>query len=101
MGGCDEFNKVASVFMAAPVELASYRGVSDADWQRTSILRVERVENGLLEHSENTYYECVRKSIEDQGLIFEPGVHTRWAFHGTDQIESIIEDPMTGFQPLA
>jgi len=97
----EEFRKVATIFKAAPMEPASYLGITDVEWDRTRILSVQRVENGLLEQSENAYYECLRRSIEDQGLTFEPGVHTRWAFHGTDQIESIIEDPMTGFQPLA
>jgi len=27
--------------------------------------------------------------------------HTRWAFHGTDAIEAIIGNPISGFQPLA
>jgi hypothetical protein len=97
----DEYLKVATIFKAAPAEAPSYIGISDAEWQRTAILRVERVENGLLEQSENAYYECLQRSIEDQGLTFQPGVHTRWAFHGTAQIASIIEDPITGFPPLA
>jgi Ca2+-binding EF-hand superfamily protein len=97
----DEFKKVETIFKADPAEPAAYLGMGDTSWRRTTILRVERVENGLLEHSENVYYECLQRSIEDQGLTFEPGVHTRWAFHGTDQVESIVEDPMTGFQPLA
>merc|ERR1711879_464917 len=29
------------------------------------------------------------------------GVHTRWVFHGTDAVESIISNPIAGFQPLA
>jgi hypothetical protein len=99
--GSEEYNNVATIFRSAPPEPASYLGTSDAQWERTCILKIERIENGLLEQSENAYYECLRRSIEDQGLTFEPGVHTRWAFHGTDQVDSIIEDPMTGFQPLA
>jgi hypothetical protein len=97
----EEFKNVTTIFKSAPHEKASYVGTSDLEWGRTSILRVERVENGLLEQSENAYYESMRASIESQGIEFQPGVHTRWAFHGTDQIESIIEDPITGFQPLA
>jgi hypothetical protein len=99
--GSEEYSKVATIFKSSPPEPASYLGTSDAEWERTCILKVERVENGLLEQSENAYYECLRTSIEGQGLTFEPGVHTRWAFHGTDQVDSIVEDPMTGFQPLA
>lgn len=98
--GSEEFSKVSTIFKSAPPEPASYIGMGDAQWRRTVIIKVERVENGLLEHSENAYYECLRRSIEDQGLTFEPGVHTRWAFHGTDQVDSIVEDPITAFQPL-
>jgi len=98
---CDEFAKVVTIFSAAPVEAPTYVGISDFQWSKINILRVERIENGLLEQSENAYYECMQRSIEDQGLPFQPGIHTRWAFHGTDEIESIIEDPITGFQPLA
>jgi Ca2+-binding EF-hand superfamily protein len=97
----DELLKVATIFGAAPAEEPTYQGMSDAEWSRTTVVRVERVENGLLEQSENAYYECLQRSIESQGLSFQPGIHSRWAFHGTEQIESIIEDPITGFQPLA
>jgi len=45
----------------------------------------------------------VRRTFEDQRLEFEPGVHTCWAFHGADAaaLESIITNPVNGFQPLA
>jgi len=35
---------------------------------------------------------------------FEPGTHTVWAFHGSadrQAIESIVTNPVAGFQPLA
>lgn len=99
----EEFAKIETIFRSAPVEPASYRcATQDFQWERTAILRIERVENGLLEiGSTKPYYKSLRRSIEDQGLEFQPGVHTRWAFHGTNAIDSIIMDPMTGFQPLA
>lgn len=97
----NEFQMVATVFRAAPREPAAYGGPNPA-WDRANILRVQRVENGLQEDgSAKPYYAALRKSIEDQGITFEPGVHTRWAFHGTDAIESIINNPLSGFQPLA
>jgi poly [ADP-ribose] polymerase 10/14/15 len=72
-----------------------------AQWANTEILKIERVENGpQMSGSAQPYYESLRKCIEDQGLAFEPGVHTRWAFHGTAAVDSIISNPISGFQPL-
>merc|ERR1719401_29521 len=99
--GCEEFQKVAAVFLDSPKEQAYYRGISDAAWKNTGIIRIERIENGLQETgSAQPYFESLQKSIEDQGISFEPGLHTRWAFHGTSDIESIVNNPMAGFQPL-
>lgn len=33
-------------------------------------------------------------------VSFVPGLHTRWAFHGSSARESIVSDPIAGFQPL-
>lgn len=99
-GGCEEFKAVAAIFTAAPQEPSVYSGGALDIWNRTRIVKVERVENGLLESgSAEPYYEALKRSIEEQGVPFENGVHTRWAFHGTDEIDSIISDPLTGFQP--
>jgi hypothetical protein len=98
----DEFVKVATVFLASPKESPAYGGSDPNAWARTRILRIERVENGLqVDGAEKPYFESLRRSIEDQGLVFEPGVHTRWLFHGTDAVESIVNNPISGFQPLA
>mmetsp|Transcript_90560 Transcript_90560/g.281955 ORF Transcript_90560/g.281955 Transcript_90560/m.281955 type:complete len:147 (+) Transcript_90560:1549-1989(+) len=46
----------------------------------------------------------MRRSLEDQKVEFEPGTHTVWAFHGSADrgaIESIVTNPVAGFQPLA
>merc|ERR1712066_852027 len=51
--------------------------------------------------SAKPYYETLRMALESQGISLEPGVHTRWAFHGTNAIDSIIHNPVAGFQPLA
>lgn len=92
---------VTTVFHSPPREPAIY-GMQNPAWERATILNVQRVENGLQEDgSARPYYAALRKSIEDQGIAFEPGVHTRWAFHGTDAIDSIINNPLSGFQPLA
>lgn len=44
--------------------------------------------------------DAMSRSLEDQGMNFEPGVHTCWAFHGTCDLDSIVSNPMAGFQPL-
>lgn len=99
--GCEEFQKVAAIFRTFPREEAFYRGVTDATWQHTGVVRIERIENGLQEGgSAQPYYESLQKSVEEQGISFEPGLHTRWAFHGTSAIDSIVNNPMAGFQPL-
>lgn len=38
-------------------------------------------------------------ALEDQGVVFKPGVHMRWGFHATSPaaIESIVSDPLHGF----
>jgi len=96
-----EFQMVITVFASSPSEPAAYGGPNPA-WDRTGIARIQRIENGLQEDgSAKPYYAALRASIEDQGVTFEPGVHTRWAFHGTDAIDSIINNPLSGFQPLA
>merc|ERR1712151_69105 len=98
--GTQEFNAVSAMFKSPPVEPPAYSG-SPGVWQRTQITKVERVENKLLERgAAEPYYQSLKRSIEDQGVPFEPGVHTVWAFHGTDAVDSIINDPLTGFQPL-
>jgi Ca2+-binding EF-hand superfamily protein len=98
----EEYAKIATVFLMGPKEPPAYGGCDQTVWARTRILRIERVENGLqVDGAERPYFESLRRSIEDQELVFEPGVHTRWLFHGTDAVESIVNNPMSGFQPLA
>eukprot|EP00929_Paragymnodinium_shiwhaense_P077261 TRINITY_DN3978_c0_g1_i1.p1 TRINITY_DN3978_c0_g1~~TRINITY_DN3978_c0_g1_i1.p1 ORF type:complete len:909 (-),score=172.29 TRINITY_DN3978_c0_g1_i1:48-2774(-) len=97
----EEYRSIVGVFKAVPKERASYCGENQADWDVRPILRIERVENGLqYEATTRPYLEAVKRSIHDQGLAFEPGMHTRWAFHGTDAIDAIVNNPLTGFQPL-
>jgi hypothetical protein len=97
----EEFNKVSFIFLSGSTEQSAYRGMSTATWQSRNILRIERVENGeQLEGSAKPYFDSSRKSIEDQSLIFEPGMHTRWLFHGTNKIDEIVHSSMAGFSPL-
>eukprot|EP00928_Gymnodinium_smaydae_P038233 TRINITY_DN26412_c0_g1_i3.p1 TRINITY_DN26412_c0_g1~~TRINITY_DN26412_c0_g1_i3.p1 ORF type:complete len:574 (-),score=114.05 TRINITY_DN26412_c0_g1_i3:219-1940(-) len=98
----EEFGLICSIFWAAPTEKAAYCGENHAAWERRKVLRIQRVENGAQEDgSVRPYFESLQKAITEQGLTYEPGMHTRWAFHGTDAIDSIVNSPMSGFQPLA
>jgi hypothetical protein len=100
--GSEEFDKVATVFKAAPKEAPAYGGCHPAVWAQTRILRIDRVENGPQNSgSARPYFESLQNSLNDQDVHFEPGVHTRWVFHGTSAVESIVNDPIAGFQPLA
>merc|ERR1719188_1728673 len=42
----------------------------------------------------------MQRGLEQQGLTFRPGLHTRWAFHGSSAVDAIVRDPVAGFQPL-
>lgn len=100
----EEFQRILAIFKAAPREQAAYALSPQATWDSRRILKIERVENHLQqEGSTKPYYESLRRTLEDQGLDFEPGAHTCWAFHGAqpEAIDSIVSNPLAGFQPLA
>jgi hypothetical protein len=98
----NEYENVITMFMEEPTEKAAYCGENYAAWRNITILKVERVENvAQLEGNAKPYFDSLKKSLVEQGIAFEPGVHTRWAFHGTDAIDSIVNNPVAGFQPLA
>jgi hypothetical protein len=102
--GSAEFRRVAAVFRATPREPPAYVFTPQHSWEATRLLRVQRIENGLqTEGASRPYYEAMKRSVQDQGLEFEPGVHTCWAFHGADvdAIDSIVNNPMAAFQPCA
>jgi len=103
--GSQELRRVLEVFRAHPREQPAYLLAPEAAWNAVQVLRVQRVENGLQEDgSVRPYYESLGRSLEEQGVKFEPGAHTCWAFHGTADpfaIESIVTNPVSGFQPLA
>jgi len=101
--GSEEFHQVSSVFHAVPKEPPAYLLSPQAAWDQVQVLNVHRVENGMQEDGcSKPYYDALRRSLADQGVEFEPGVHTCWAFHGAEAgaLESIISNPVAGFQPL-
>jgi hypothetical protein len=96
----EEFRQVCCAFFSGGKEAGAYPG--RPGFERTRILRVERVENGLqTDGCTRPYYDALSSALEDQGVKFEPGVHTTWAFHGSSEVDSIISNPMAGVQPLA
>lgn len=100
----EEFEHIVAAFKAMPREAPAYQQVTPEKWQQVNVVRVERVENGTQEEGcTRPYYHSVRMTFEHQGLDFEPGIHTCWAFHGADAeaIDSIITNEVNGFQPLA
>jgi len=99
-----EFRHVEAAFLAPPREAPAYSDGAQEEWDRVRVVAVHRVENGAaFERSTKPYHDSLRKSVEDQGIEFEPGTHTCWAFHGADAatIQTIVSDPIAGFQPLA
>jgi len=100
----DEFRLVEATFRAPPREAPGCGDGAQEEWARVRVTAVHRVENGgAFERSTKPYHESVRRSLEDQGIEFEPGTHTCWAFHGADAAttQTIVNDPIAGFQPLA
>lgn len=99
----EEWARVVTAFKASPKEAPAYLLYSPAEWERVQVLRIDRVENQTQqEGSTAPYCHALQRSIEDQGVEFEPGVHTCWAFHGADgeALQSIVTNPVVGFQPL-
>jgi len=99
----EEFQRVAAVFQATPKDPPAYMLAPQAAWDRVQIVRLQRIENGVqMDGNTQPYHVSLQMSLEDQGIDFERGVHSCWAFHGTDSdaLESIVNDPVAGFQPL-
>ncbi|CAE7264013.1 PARP10 [Symbiodinium natans] len=102
--GTEEFAHVMALFRAAPKEPPIYSVTPQATWEQVHVRAIHRVENGpQLDGCTKPYFESLRRNLEDQGVEFEPGTHTCWAFHGarSDAIESIVSNTVAGFQPLA
>merc|ERR1719188_699927 len=98
----EEFKQVEGAFLWHPREAPSYPGRADSKFEQVQIVKVQRVENGLqADGCSKPYFDALSRSLEDQGIAFEPGVHTCWAYHGSTEVDSIITNPMAGIQPLA
>eukprot|EP00403_Amphidinium_massartii_P013599 CAMPEP_0178425042 /NCGR_PEP_ID=MMETSP0689_2-20121128/28520_1 /TAXON_ID=160604 /ORGANISM="Amphidinium massartii, Strain CS-259" /LENGTH=829 /DNA_ID=CAMNT_0020046695 /DNA_START=39 /DNA_END=2528 /DNA_ORIENTATION=- len=96
-----EFEKVFSIFRSLPTVARAYPDVTPGLWENRRVRLIERVENASqLEGSVIPYFDTMQRALTSQGLEFEPGIHTRWAFHGSNAVESIIMNPVIGFQPL-
>jgi len=104
VAGSEEFNRVHALFKAQPREPPAYALSPPGTWERVQALRIQRIENvPILDGCTMPYYNSLHRAIEDQGMTFQPGVHTCYAFHGADAnaIDSIVNSPVAGFQPLA
>jgi len=102
--GTEEFAHVMAMFRATPKEPPVYSVTPQATWDQVQVRAIHRVENGpQLDGCTKPYFESLRRNLEDQGVEFEPGTHTCWAFHGarSEAIESIVSNTVAGFQPLA
>ncbi|CAE7415150.1 RE1 [Symbiodinium microadriaticum] len=102
--GTEEFVHVMAMFRATPKEPPVYSVTPQATWDQVQVRAIHRVENGpQLDGCTKPYFESLRRNLEDQGVEFEPGTHTCWAFHGarSEAIESIVSNTVAGFQPLA
>eukprot|EP00443_Scrippsiella_acuminata_P130165 CAMPEP_0115582218 /NCGR_PEP_ID=MMETSP0272-20121206/5548_1 /TAXON_ID=71861 /ORGANISM="Scrippsiella trochoidea, Strain CCMP3099" /LENGTH=1265 /DNA_ID=CAMNT_0003017201 /DNA_START=143 /DNA_END=3938 /DNA_ORIENTATION=+ len=94
-----EFRWVSTAFRSSSRDPSTY-GTIEA--HRLRVVRIQRIENTTQEDGGvQPYYNSVRCSFESMGIEFVPGVHTRWLFHGSSAIDSIVSNPIQGFQPLA
>eukprot|EP00929_Paragymnodinium_shiwhaense_P037355 TRINITY_DN19916_c0_g1_i2.p1 TRINITY_DN19916_c0_g1~~TRINITY_DN19916_c0_g1_i2.p1 ORF type:complete len:689 (+),score=96.19 TRINITY_DN19916_c0_g1_i2:64-2130(+) len=94
----EEFANVLQVFQALGADSCNQRPCGK--WNM-AVSRIQRIENAAQQvGAASAYYDALKESIQRQGMAFEPGVHTRWAFHGTDSIESAVGDSIAGLQPL-
>mmetsp|Transcript_44465 Transcript_44465/g.81184 ORF Transcript_44465/g.81184 Transcript_44465/m.81184 type:complete len:625 (+) Transcript_44465:117-1991(+) len=96
--GSQEHNAVQAIFRANPKVPRAYDSPIQGEWLHSQILKIERVENlGQMLRYVQPQFHAMQWSVTEQGMSFEPGVHTRWAFHGSDAIDQIIRDPV-GFR---
>jgi len=99
--GTEEYAKVETLFKAQPTVPRAYTDMNPGMWQTLEFVRMERVENGMQEDGNaSPYCRALERGIQAQGLRFRPGLHTKWAFHGSSAVEEIVSNPIAGFQPL-
>jgi hypothetical protein len=91
----DEFFAVEQVFCSNPSDKNYNFG---HDWEGKQIRRIDRVQARGQLQAIDAYYLSLQKSLESQGTRFVNGVHTRWLFHGSPAIDSIVSDPLNGFK---
>jgi hypothetical protein len=91
----DEFLAVQQIFRSNPDGKTYSFG---NDWAAKRIHRIDRVQAPEQLEAADAHYVSVQKSLERQGTNFVNGVHTRWLFHGSSAIDSIISDPLNGFK---
>lgn len=97
-----EARLVATAFRASARDPSTYGTVARDRWARMRIVRIQRVENGAQQDAGiKAYHDSVKTACESMGVEFVPGVHTRWLFHGSSALDSIVSNPLQGFQPLA
>mmetsp|Transcript_41971 Transcript_41971/g.96358 ORF Transcript_41971/g.96358 Transcript_41971/m.96358 type:complete len:743 (+) Transcript_41971:68-2296(+) len=97
----EEFRMIATMFRAVPKVAREYPDLPGNVWEKRQIRMIQRVENASqCEGSFIPYYDFMNKLLSAQGLEFEPGIHTRWLFHGSNAVDSIVYNPFFSFQPL-
>jgi len=94
--GCEEHRHVLTIFGSTPKQRRNRHGpIPGNPW----VLRVERVENrGQEEGVVGGYLGSLERDLASQGLRLQPGLHTRWVFHGTQAVESVVFSEK-GFDP--
>ncbi|CAK0826237.1 unnamed protein product, partial [Prorocentrum cordatum] len=98
--GCEEWEMVGVIFKEIRADLRQFMLLLCVPSSSIEILRIDRVENSFQDEGCEAYVRTMQRGLEQQGLIFRPGLHTRWAFHGSSAVEAIVRDPVAGFQPL-
>jgi len=93
----EEFQAVEKIFRANPLGKTYNFG---NDWGQARLVGVDRIENRGQQMGADNYYERVKNSLAQQNIDFVNGVHTRWLFHGSSAVDSIISDDLSGFKAL-
>lgn len=97
-----EFRMVTAAFRSSAMDPSAYGPMARENWSRMRLIRIQRIENTMQQDGGiQAYYNSVRSSFESMNIEFVPGVHTRWLFHGSRDTDSIVSNPIQGFQPLA
>jgi len=106
--GSDEFKHVECIFKADPASGVDRFYFPDRGTSDLIVTKIERVQNRGLKDSVDHMRGGVKKALESVGEPYVAGVHSRWLFHGvggasvdeaTENLESIIENPTSGFAP--